>query len=560
MKRITPIYIALIILSLIVLPGTLQQVSAQSHNEKVTIEGAFKPSIQQFNKVYLKPETPESVIQPIQTDITTLDRPVHAKAELETLSPLNPRTYESNEGYQNFLLAALGSRLSPLFLYEHSSNLTDETAIGVSIRHFSSWTDIPDYAPSDFMNNRFGLRMANNLGTHMLKSSVGYQYDTYRYYGFKPNDYPGFLFTKKELLQRYQTISLNTQLNSTETDLGYINHVVALDYQYFFDNSEHTQHKVQLSANLRRDHDWFDFEGRQSLGLDLQSQFYISNDSLRSSNHLLAEATPYLQLNGDFYQLKIGLKVDYQNDNSPNIWMYPIIKGNLFVFEKKLEFYAGTGGGMERFDYRKLVEANPFVSTIVPERWQNTRFEFDAGIRTSAIQSLDLHVGIRYKDIDNTPYFITDSTAFTENKFTLVYDKTKQFSFIAEAAWHSADRFGFEASLQYHTYQTDSITKAWHKPELEAAVGGYFKLLPKLKINAGLNMKGHMYAPTYLNGIETIHQIDGWADLQTGADYRISDQFSIYASLHNLLNKDYQLFYQYPVQGIQLFGGIKVRF
>ncbi len=542
------------------MPAVFQQTMAQSHNEKVTIEGAFKPSIQHFNKVYIKPETPESVIQPIQTNIITLDRPVHAKAELETLSPLNPRTVESNEGYQNFLLAAMGSRLSPLFLYEHSSNLTDETAIGVSIRHLSSWTDMQDYAPSDFMNNRFGLRMANNLGTHVLKTSVGYQFDAYHYYGFNPNDFPNFLFTKKDLLQRYQTISLNTQLNSTETDLGYINHIVSFDYDYFFDNFEHTQHELQLKANLRRDHDWFDFEGRQSLGLDLRSKFYISNDSLQSSNHLLAEAIPYLQLNGDFYQLKIGLKLDYQNDNSPNIWMYPLIQGNLFVFEKKLEFYAGTDGGMERIDFRKLVEANPFVRTIISERWQNTRFAFDAGIRTSAIQSLDLHLGIRYKDMDNTPFFITDSTAIPENQFTLVYDKTKQFTFIAEAAWHNAERFGFEATLQYHHYQTDSITKAWHKPELEASALGYIKFSQKLKINGGLTFRGSMYAPTYLNGVETIHKIDKWVDLQAGAEYRISDQFTVYASLHNLLNNNYQLYYHYPVQGIQLFGGIKVRF
>lgn len=539
---------------------SFDSVYAQSHNEKVTIEGAFKPSIQQFNKVYLKPETPEEVIQPIQTDIVTLNRPVHAKAELETLSPISPRSYETNAGYQNFLMAGMGSRLSPLFLFEHNSNLSDETAIGVSIRHASTWLDIKDYAPADYMNNDFGLKMTNKIGMHQLKSSISYVYDTYRYYGFKPADYPAISVAKKDLLQSYQTIGFNTQLNSTETDLGYINHKISLDYAYFFDRFDHHQHEVDLKANLRRDHDWFSFEGRQSIGLDISTKAYLNQDSIQSSNHFLVETAPYLQLNGSFYQLKLGLRFNYHNGSSPNIWVYPQMKGSLFVFEKKLEFYAGTDGGIQRLSYHDITQLNPYVNTIIPERWQNTRFLFEAGIRSSAVQSLDIHVGIRYRDIDQAGYLITDSTALLQNKFTVVYDKTKQFDFLAEAAWHRASQFGFNTSIKYHVYQTDSITKAWHKPTFEMSFDAFYTLSQQLKIHGGLSYRGKMYAPTYLNGSEFEHIIDGWTDLHAGADYRISDQFSVYAQFNNLLNTKYQLFYQYPVHGLQLFAGIKVRF
>ena len=49
-------------------------------------------------------------------------------------------------------------------------------------------------------------------------------------------------------------------------------------------------------------------------------------------------------------------------------------------------------------------------------------------------------------------------------------------------------------------------------------------------------------------------------DIAFGADYKINDQMAVFAKIDNLANCKYQLFYNYPVTGIQLFAGLKMTF
>ncbi len=54
--------------------------------------------------------------------------------------------------------------------------------------------------------------------------------------------------------------------------------------------------------------------------------------------------------------------------------------------------------------------------------------------------------------------------------------------------------------------------------------------------------------------------LDGFFDLNFGVSYFISDNFSIWLSGTNLLNSNYERFYNYPVQGFEIMGGIGLRF
>ncbi len=75
---------------------------AQNHEERVTIEGAYRPTIKDFDKIYIKPEAPETAFPPADTSISTLERYINSKAELEMLSPLPPRDKSKYESYNNF--------------------------------------------------------------------------------------------------------------------------------------------------------------------------------------------------------------------------------------------------------------------------------------------------------------------------------------------------------------------------------------------------------------------------------------------------------------------------
>jgi hypothetical protein len=540
--------------------GILAMLSAQTHQERVTIEGAFQPSIRDFEKQFVMPQTPENTFPPPDTTISRLERVIGHRAELELLSPLAFRSGRKAEGYSNFLMAGLGSRLSPLFLYGHSSALSRDTRFGLTLAHQSTWTELTDYEPSDYMNNDFGISLDHNFSDHQLSTNLTYQMDAYRYYGFKPVDYPNTFFDKQDLKQTYQNIGFTADLISTRQRLGYLNHIIGVDYHYFFNNDQTKEHQIRLDGDFSMQFDWFDFEGEQVIGIEAGGDFYHNNDSLQSGSHILASALPYLRLKGSFYQLKLGLRINYQPDLNTAFWWYPVIRGNLYLLDKKLEFYAGTDGGIKRINYLDLTENNPWINPIVPLGWENQRFSFDAGVRAALSSSLDLHAGVRFEETSNSPFYVIDTLMPFQNSFTLVYDGMNHFSFLAEAAWKPTEKWQLEASLTWNQYTTDSLPEAWHKPAFIFNLDAYWTAWKNLTLNGGMLLRGSQQVPVYTNGVESATTLDGITDIYLGADYFFSPALTAYAKFDNLLNQKYLLYQNYPAYGLEFSAGIKVRF
>ena len=61
-------------------------------------------------------------------------------------------------------------------------------------------------------------------------------------------------------------------------------------------------------------------------------------------------------------------------------------------------------------------------------------------------------------------------------------------------------------------------------------------------------------------------EVEGYAkmaainDLHIGASYNVFKGVSVYAQVHNLLNKKYQYYLGYPAEGFNFLGGLSFRF
>ncbi|MDR0970006.1 MAG: hypothetical protein LBM67_05670 [Lentimicrobiaceae bacterium] len=540
-----------------------EKIAAQTHNEHVTIEGTFRPQVKNFDKINAKPENTSIQFEPQSFQIRLLDRNYNKLSKLETISPLRLQLRENKIITKNFLMAGFGTRLSPVFLYRHHSNLSDATSIGVGIKHFSTWTDALDDQNSTFMNNKFDVEIGNNFSTHNLNTKLEYKYDSYYYNDLRQNTIQSV--ASDTLKQNYQNIGLQSVLSSSNTDFGYLQHEIGLKFNYLFDKFGAKETNIRLDAKLIDVFDWFNYNGDQALGADLAFDYFDNKNKRESNNEMLFHASPYLRLQGDFYRLKIGLTFNYKTEKDPHFRIYPAIIGNLFVFDNDLEFYAGVDGGMRRICYTSLVGENPFVSSVLPLTFENTTFRFEGGVRSSAIQNVDLQAGIRFSTINNMPFYVADATTGFKNSMTLLYDNVKLFNFLVDFAWHHSSKFNVEGSFKLNNYSMDKLENPWYKPNYELTLEAFYNINDRLKANLGMVSNGKKNV-LYLTSIDEksydyeTKSIKAWIDLQVGADYNINELFSVYAQCTNLLNKKYELFDNYPVYGIQLFGGIKVRF
>ena len=102
--------------------------------------------------------------------------------------------------------------------------------------------------------------------------------------------------------------------------------------------------------------------------------------------------------------------------------------------------------------------------------------------------------------------------------------------------------------------------KAWHLPATEiSAQAIYTSADGKLKGNAQLFLQDGV--PTTTSPIPGRNDdLNALFDLNVGGEYWFSKNFGAFLQLNNLLDNTRQRWYFYPTYGINVLGGISVRF
>jgi hypothetical protein len=575
MKR----HILIAILALMAIPTFAQ------HDEQVTVEGKYRPKVNKVNKLVLQPETP----QPSYTFPSSEVNPKEAKQKFALdLEKIAPTAFAAKDDKlvtptQNFLMAGLGSRLSPLFFYKHNSLLTKTLGLGVGIKHNSSWLNIKDYAPSSYMNNAFDISLSTSKFDGLqLDGGVYYNNDMYHFYGINLLETP---LTEEELAIyapkiTYNKVGAHVGLASTTTRVGELSHDAHLDYFYMLDR----EHAIDFGYLLGyAGNFWGDKSHPQKLGLDLGFQYdycYGQGDNLFVVDRILFKVNPFFEMSDEFYRLHLGVRMDgatRDSDEANFLAVRPDLSGSLFVLDKKLEFYAGLNGGRKLLRFSEVVDDNPFVSSYLNPSLcvQNVKLGFDGGIRTNILEIVDLHLGVRYRHTDKDPLFvfhIPEADLLPPgadpilNSFDLVYDETQLVTVMGDVRVKMRNSLTVDLGFAYNNCKPTVEEYAWYRPTTEGKLKLTYDLNDKLAFNSTFLYQGGRYAKVWDGVVDwqnfnfTAEKLKDVFDLSIGADYKVNDQITAFALLDNVAHQKYHLYYNYPVTGIQFFAGVKLRF
>lgn len=538
------------------------------HNEEVTIEGTYRPKVNKVDKIVLQPETPEQKFEMPSTETHLMDIDRRFPLDLEKLSAqsYSGKNARMPEATKNFLLAGFGTRISPVFLYKHNSNLTKNLGLGVGIKHYSTWLDLKEYAPSSFMNNALEIGLTSSKYKNVqLGGNVYYKNDMVHY--------------REGAKQVYNTIGGHFGVVPTTTRTGEVSHELGLDYHYTFDNTYAGEHFVGAEYGLGYTQNWWgDKAHPQKIGLDLgfQWEHFASNHEvlllpvINQWSLYLIKVNPFFEMGDEFYKLHLGVRLDGVNrvqNKDQFLAVRPDVSGSLYVLNKKLEFYAGMNGGRKLTTYSDLITENPFVGNEFAVLAQNVKLGFDGGVRTNIGEVVDLHFGVRYRHTDNDPFFV--STRDQAYLYDVVYDETQLTSVLADLRVKLRGGLSTDLGFVYNNYQMTNEDCPWYRPKMEGKLKLTYDVNDKLAFNTTFLYQGGRYAKDWNNGpywmtkyppqYDVVKLKDVY-DLSLGADYCFNDQLSLFAKLDNVLNQKYQLYYGYPVEGIQFFAGLKMRF
>ena len=555
------------------------------HDEQVTVEGKYRPKVNKVNKLQLTPETPQPSYNFPSTEVNPMEAKQKFALDLEKISPT---AYAAKDDKlvtptENFIMAGLGTNLSPLFLYKHNSMLTKTLGLGIGVKHNSSWLSIKDYAPSSYMNNAFEVNLTTSKFTgFQLDGSVYYKNDMYHFYGINLAENP---LTEEQIAFyapkiTYNKIGGHFGLASSTTRVGELSHDAYLDYSYLFDR----EHNIDLGYSLGyAENFWGDKSHPQKIGVDLGFQYDYcigQGENLFNVDRILFKVIPFFEMSDEFYRLHFGARLDgatHGSEEEKLLAIRPDLSGSLFVLDKKLEFYAGLNGGRKLLRFSDIVEDNPFLSPMCNPSLaiQNVKLGFDGGVRTNIMEIVDLHLGVRYRHTDKDPlfvYHIPEANSVPSgydpilNTFDMVYDETQLVTVMVNARVRMRNSLTADLGFAYNSCKPTVEEYAWYRPTTEGKLKLTYDYDDKLSFNTSLLYQGGRYAKVWDGVVDwqnfnfTAEKLKDVFDLSIGADYKVNDQITAFALLDNVAHQKYQLYYNYPVTGIQFFAGVKLRF
>jgi hypothetical protein len=572
-------HILIAILTLLALPAIAQ------HDEQVTVEGKYRPKVNKVSKLQFTPETPQPSYNFPSSEVNPMDAKQKFAIDLEKIAPTGYAAKNDKlvTPTQNFLMAGIGTRLSPLFLYNHNSMLTKTLGLGVGIKHASSWVNIKDYAPSNYMNNAFDINLSTSkINGLQLEGGVYFKNDRCHFYGINLTETP---LTEDQIEAfapkiTYNRIGGHIGLASTTTRVRELNHAAHLDYLYLF-NREHT---VDFGYTLGYANNfWGDRSHPQNIGIDLGFQYDYcmgQGDNPFVVSRILFKVNPFFEMDGEFYRLHLGVRLDgatKESEEDKFMAVRPDISGSLFVLNKKLEFYAGMNGGRKLLRFSDVVDENPFLSPTCNPSLSviNVKLGFEGGVRTNIAETVDLHLGVRYRHTDNDPlfvYYIPDAMTFPSgmdpvlNSFDLVYDETQLVTVLADVRVKLRNSLTADLGLAYNSCKPANEEYAWYRPTTEGKLKLTYDFNDKLSFNTTFLYQGGRYAKVWDGVVDwqnfnfEAKKLKDVFDLSLGADYKVNDQIMAFALLDNVAHQKYMLYYNYPVTGIQFYAGVKLRF
>ena len=545
------------------------------HDEQVTVEGKYRPKVNKVNKLQLQPETPQPSYNYPNSEVNPIEAKQKFALDLEKIAPTGFAAKKDQlvTPTKNFLMAGLGTRLSPIFLYKHNSMPTKTLGLGVGVKHNSSWLNIKDYAPSGYMNNAFDIGLSyEDFGVYRLESGVSYDNDVYHYYGVNLNDTP---LTEAQIeeycpRQAYNSIGAFVRLAPKAFPVGPAVHPASVKYRYVFDQFGCADGLLEFDYSyVLFPTVWFK-KGASSkkiqVDVDLDFNHYKSLDSLR--NRGFGRLNPSFEMTGDFYRIHLGASVDgYVAKDDSKVTVRPDVSGSLFVLNKKLEFYAGLNGGQSLVTFGDIIKENPFVWQLpVPDlRVKNVKLGFDGGVRTNIAEIVDLHLGVRYRHTDNDLFFVVNPESVGNemiyNKFDVFYDETQLVSVLADVRVKMRIGLTADLSFAYNNCTPTVLDVPLYRPTTEGKLKLTYGFNERLAFNASFLYQGGRWARLDpVLATTPSFKLKDIFDLSIGADYKVNDQITAFALLDNIAHQKYQLYYNYPVTGIQFFAGVKLRF
>ena len=451
----------------------------------------------------------------------------------------------------SYLKLGFGNYITPYVEAGLNSGVNKMGNYGVKLYHLSSLN-----GPVDKENSGDSHSSINLFGKYVGgKASIGgdleYNRDGYHFYGYDP----GIEVSKDSIEQTFNDISLGFDIKSSDTDSP-----IQYDFYGRVYNISDKYDASELGAKIGLNGNYLINESMYAkLGLDYLYAAYKNPEQI---NRTLFRITPAFVYSKNALTLDLGMRIVNHNDtlnNKNKTQIYPAIYV-AYDLSDNITAYGSLDGDVEEVTFKSLSNENPYLAGNLPIAHTNKNLDILLGVKGSLFQYLAFDVGIRSAVFKNMYFYVNDTLEY--NKFDVIYDQgnTTLFQGILSLSYFDGNKLGTTLTSRFNTYNTEELAEAWHRPKMELDYLFWYNFYDKVKLTANFFVLTGIEAVDLRESPATSKTLESAVDLNVKVDYILSDRYSVFVSVNNLLNNNYQLYNRYPTRGLLAMVGFSLSF
>lgn len=561
------------------LTALAQKTDSSIGSQVVNVVGTYTPTISDAFKVK---ETP-SFEQETASKKDTINYSITSYPVASTFVPEKGKAASVEKGkkdkffnnYASLGFGNYGTLLGELYI---THNLDQNRYLGAFLKHHSSQGGLKDVVLDDFFyDTSIDLTYAEQQKEYSWNGDIGFQNQVYNWYGLPLGIFDNETIKTIDEQQSYNSFYLGGKLLMNES----IFNGTEVFYKHFSDAYNSKENRFWLKPT-------FDVEiADTKVKVDVIADYvgttfeksYVGTREITSSYFNLG-VQPSFIYQKDELAVKVGVGLFYSmgkmmghTDN--NLFLYPQVQASYNVVGDLMIAYAGLEGNLQQNSYADFVEENPFISPSQFMAPTEKQYDLYVGLKGKLANNVAYNIRASYtnekgKALYDSGYVETNSNTegytFGNSMFVL-YDDIKTVGFFGELKADLTKTISVNLSGNFNSYSTDNQEEAWYLPNIRISAGAEADITNKLSINANVFYVGERKAKftTYdqlssLFMTSDIVTLDGYVDVNLGINYKYNERLSLFLKGHNLADKQYEKWLNYPVQGIQILGGASYKF
>ncbi len=511
---------------------------------EVEVVKQFKARLVEANRIDIQPEQQEIQPLPQNFEYEVIDHQESVTYDPPVIKPRGYRTGRGPEIYRGYLKAGAGWPLNYLaqFGYHFDIDRSRNANVFADIRGLNDGK----VENRKVMNARVqgDMSLFTDVGLK-LSGKAGFKRDNYHYYN-PPMPIDSLTTNKVGYTDFIVGVSLK---NYEENDLG-------IDYQIDVEG-------LFLNSTFAQKNNTFNIYGEigkkfgesvtLSVGLASYNDNYKDVAKFKQNyfqlNPVLTYSTGRLKISGGVHVLSSGSDAGIKPDAEIEVGIIP----------NGIHAFVGADGGYQINTLRNFISENPFIAHTMDSLLITNTNHFYGGIKGN-IRGINYNLQGGYRLQKNLPIFQIASPVDSLADYFLLYapvfdDATNIYGELS-VSMPLLENLNLYSLIRYDHYEMEELPEAYYIPTTRVQIGGKYSM-----------MEGRVNLGAYFNFLTAVkypenefQKPNAIFDINLNGEYLFTENFGAFIQFNNLADSKYIRWQDYEGLGLNVLGGISIRF